>query len=285
MRLGAVLTAGLLLALAGAAEDRAVISVNFDEWEWVPVDPSMVSRLKAAKANGESFGITLKGPMWERVKNFYGATGVKADGVKGKAAFLDAGKGSLVMGLDKPFGHLIELGKPYSYTVWLKGKGVFRFRAWEGGVNPATGAEKWLGFPELISVKVDPEWKEFKGVFTLPDLGADGFRATPQKQLRHRGRSWRLHICRRVHHQRGPAVIGRLSVVGCRLSVVGCRLSVVGCRLSVVGCRLSVVGCRLSVVGCRLSVVGCRLSVDTAGWRNCAANKKILNAKCVRATL
>lgn len=180
MQLRLLALAGLLWASAGMAESRLAVSANFDEWEWAPLTPAMVTSLKAAKARGDGFGVVVKGPLWEGVKGFHGAAGVKVAGVKGAATFLDAGKGTLVVGLDSPFGNLLEPGKSYSYTVWLKGKGVFRFKAWEGGVNPATGKEKWLGFPELAAVKATPEWREAKGVFTVPDLGADGFRAAPK---------------------------------------------------------------------------------------------------------
>jgi len=145
-----------------------VVNDNFDRWQWTPITFSMQKAGRKALAEGKRLGYDYRGPLFRVPDGFQLPAGRMVEGAdahKGRSVLFE---GYYQAGLHDRYGHLVKPGKTYSYSVALKGTGAFYLRAWMGGTDPFTGKFKWLGFPNLIAVKVTPKWKVHTGTFTAP---------------------------------------------------------------------------------------------------------------------
>ena len=145
-----------------------VVNDNFDRWRWTPITFSMQKAGRKALAEGKRLKYDYRGPLFRVPDGFQLPAGRMvegADAYKGRSVLFE---GQFLAGLHDRYGRVVKPGKAYAYSVALKGKGEFHFRAWMGGTDPFTGKFKWVGFPNLIAVKVTPKWKVYTGTFTTP---------------------------------------------------------------------------------------------------------------------
>ncbi len=184
--IGTAFLAGAALSWTAAADDRPsasstatrpappyVIDQNFDEWVWLPISFSMMEDGRRRLARGDEIGYEHRGPLYHAPKGFDGPAGWMVDGAdayRGRSVLLDARQSSVLVGLHHPYNGIVLPGETYAYEIALRGKGTFHFRAWVGGVDPATGTTQWLGFPDLITVRVTGDWRPYSGTFLVPRL-------------------------------------------------------------------------------------------------------------------
>lgn len=126
----------------------------------------------------------LRGFDWEQAgaapHGFVGPAGRMvegADAYQGRSALLEAGQSMAVVGLHSPYAGLFTPGDTYVYEIALKGQGVFHFRAWMGGIDPATRNTRWLGFPDLIKIRVTGDWRVYAATFSVPRCDQPPFTA------------------------------------------------------------------------------------------------------------
>lgn len=159
-------------AVSGVSSN-AVIFDTFDEWKWAPIQPDgpLAKSIKALLDAGQKPPLEYRGPLYRLPVGFSLPAGRMVEGAEayqGRSMLLDASLGGLQVGYHDHYGHKIKPGGTYKYEVALKGKGQFNFQGWIGGVDPATGKDKWLDFPNWIAVKVtNVNWQVYEGSFTV----------------------------------------------------------------------------------------------------------------------
>ena len=179
MRTGLILiTCILLVGGAIAAEiqpPNLIVNGDFEEWEWAPLDADapVLAEAKKRLKNKENLNLDYRGPLFRHLTGYAASLGRMVEGpeaYQGKSLYLtnDWKEGWLVVGLYGPYSGLLETGREYHWEIALKGQGAFGFRAWVGGIK--AGQFKWLGFPDLIQVKVTDAWQLYQGKFTVPVL-------------------------------------------------------------------------------------------------------------------
>jgi len=164
---------------AGKGPLNYAINESFDEWVWRPITFAMARDGRKVLARGERLNYEYRGPLFRLPKSCAQPFGRMVEGKEafvGRSVLVEAGPQGAVFGNHGPPGFYIDPAKTYRYQVALKGKGTFYLRAWAQGVNPYTGQVKWLGFPNLATVKVSESWKVYAGTFNLPPLDKDGFK-------------------------------------------------------------------------------------------------------------
>jgi hypothetical protein len=172
-----ILSAVTLVCFAAApakpAKSPYVVLDTFEKWEWTPITHSMMKSGRKVIACGDKLPYEYRGPLYRRAKGFVLPTGRMVEGknaYKGRSMLLDASgpKAHIQVGLHGRYSSLVKPRTAYAYEVVLRGKGTFHFRAWVHGKAPYSGKTRWLGFPNLIKVKVTKGWQVYRGTFTLP---------------------------------------------------------------------------------------------------------------------
>jgi hypothetical protein len=157
-----------------------LIDQDFDQWVWLPITFSMMEDGRRALKRGEEIGYDHRGPLYRAPPGFVGPAGRMvegADAYQGRSTLLEAGKSTIEVGLHSPYAGLFAPGNTYVYEIALKGQGVFHFRAWIGGIDPATGNTRWLGFPDLIKIRVTGAWRVYAATFSVPRCDRPPFKA------------------------------------------------------------------------------------------------------------
>ena len=165
--------------LAGEPEGKVVFESHFDKWQWLPITPSMADGGRKVFKAGGQLAYEYRGPLFRVPEGFNLPAGRMVEGpvaFKGASVLFDPTDGDLNAGLHRPFNDLLRRNRRYAFKVALKGQGTFHFRAWINGSDPAVGKTQWLGFPDLITIKVAEEWHVYEGAFELPDLSKPPFR-------------------------------------------------------------------------------------------------------------
>ena len=73
--------------------------INFDEWELIPMDKSILAEMKKVKESGELMPFETKGPLYRCATGFLGISGMmvgEAKAVEGNAAFFTKQKKEMV---------------------------------------------------------------------------------------------------------------------------------------------------------------------------------------------
>jgi hypothetical protein len=173
------LAAGLESASPGAEgvprNGSIVVHDDFEQWSWQPITFSMRKEGRKRLQEGKPLSYEYRGPLYRIPKGFVLPAGRMVEGdeaFEGRSVLLE----NCQVGLHGRYSKIISPGKSYRYRVTLKGKGTFHFRAWVGGTNPSTGEFRWLGFPDLITVKVTDSWKTYDGTFQLPQFDTTTFK-------------------------------------------------------------------------------------------------------------
>lgn len=165
-----------VLSIGATTPDTAyVINDEFESWEWTPIGHSLQKQGRDRLAAGKDLGYEYRGPLYRKPEGFELPAGRM---VEGEAAFDGF---SMVLsesqaGLHGRYSRKFRARRNYSYEVALKGTGTFHFRAWVLGQNPANGETKWLGFPDLITIKVSEQWQVYTGPFSLPTYDESTFK-------------------------------------------------------------------------------------------------------------
>ena len=162
-----------------------LIDDTFEQWDWVPISFHMMASGRKVLARGERLSYEHRGPLYRRPKGFVLPAGRMVEGkeaYQGRSMLLDSGspKGHLQVGMHGRYGHLVRPRQTYAYEIALKGKGTFHLRAWVAATNPYTGKFRWLGFPNLIAVKLTKSWKVHTGTFKLPAFDESTFKISEQ---------------------------------------------------------------------------------------------------------
>lgn len=176
------LMAGMMLGAADKAVTNLIVNGSFEDWEWVPLDSDgpVFNQAKKRLKQKENINIDYQGPLFLQLTGYAASMGRMVEGAEayqGKSLYLvnDWKDDWLVVGFYGPYSQLLESGQEYNWEIWLKGKGVFLFKAWIGGMK--TGGEfKWLGFPDLIKVDVTNTWQCYQGQFKVPVMETEGYR-------------------------------------------------------------------------------------------------------------
>ena len=153
---------------------------DFEEWRWVPIPPDEGKALGKLVRQGIDINMDYRGPAYRRWTG-HGTAGHMVEGAeafRGKSVLVNnsAGKGYVEIGYHSSFNRILKPGATYSYEVALRGNGEFVFRASVEGLEPMTGNTKWLGFPDLIKVKLTDRWEVYKGTIRLPDYNDPNYR-------------------------------------------------------------------------------------------------------------
>ncbi|MCX8239552.1 MAG: hypothetical protein OSB05_12095 [Akkermansiaceae bacterium] len=159
---------------ASDAEREYLFNDQFEDWEWSPILNGMKAEGRKRLAEGKDIGYEYRGPLFRKPVGFELPAGkmvVGAAAYAGTSMFLTEGQA----GLHSRYSRKFVPRKKYAYEVALKGKGEFHFRAWVWGQNPDTGATKWHGFPNLITLKLTEDWTVHKGSFSLPEFDESTF--------------------------------------------------------------------------------------------------------------
>jgi len=162
-----------------------LIDDTFEQWAWVPISHSMMASGRKVLARGETLSYEHRGPLYRRPKGFVLPAGRMVEGkeaYKGRSMLLDPGspKGHIQVGLHGRYSRVVKPRRTYAYEIALKGKGTFHFRAWVAATNPYTGKFRWLGFPNLIAIKLTKSWKVHSGTFKLPAFDESTFKISEQ---------------------------------------------------------------------------------------------------------
>jgi hypothetical protein len=170
----------LLYVFTSYADDsdkgnNLIVNGSFDEWEWAPFTSDQILLKEAKRRNkiGEDLSIDYRGPLFMRLKGYCGCLGKKVEGSEAhsKASLFFSHK--CEFGYFAPFYGLLERGKEYHWEIWLKGKGVFIFKAWISAIK--NGKSKFIGFPALIKLDATDTWTKHDGTFKVPILEKDGY--------------------------------------------------------------------------------------------------------------
>jgi len=160
--------------LEAHATETLVVNDDFEQWDWIPIDFNQRRDGRKRLKEGRVIPYEHRGPLLRIAKGFTLPAGRMIEGddaFEGRSTVLE----DTQVGLHGRYSSIIRPTTKYRYEVALKGKGTFHFRAWAGAKNPTTGEFRWLGFPDLIKVKVTDEWQIYRGTFKLPDLQTPGF--------------------------------------------------------------------------------------------------------------
>ena len=161
---------------------KVILQEEFNEWIWRPISPGMMAGGRKALAEGKELGYDHRGPLYLVPQSFAALpAGRKLEGAQAWEGGTSLRMiGPWETGMHDRFAHLFAPGKTYGYEVALKGKGTFHLRAWMSGTD-AAGAQKWLGFPNLIRQPVTDKWQLYRGTFRVPDYpDAKPFHPEPQ---------------------------------------------------------------------------------------------------------
>jgi hypothetical protein len=149
---------------------NVILQEDFSDWIWRPISPSMMAGGRKALAEGKTLGYEHRGPLYLVPRSFAALPAGKK--IAGAEAWQDGPSlrmiGPWETGMHDRFAHLFAPGRQYGYEVALKGKGKFCLRAWMSGTDDA-GAQRWLGFPNLILQPVTDKWQLHRGTFRVPD--------------------------------------------------------------------------------------------------------------------
>lgn len=171
---GIILT-GLLFAPGLAfAETNILQNSGFEDWEWAPIPAAMGKQARGVLARNEKLSFEYRGPLYHRLKDFYDSTGRMIEGeeaFQGRSMLLENNMQDgqwFIVGYHAGYSHLLHADCTYQYEIQLKGKGIFMFKAFVYGWDPASGKQKALGSPDMIKVEVTEKWKKYTGNFALP---------------------------------------------------------------------------------------------------------------------
>lgn len=165
---------------------KYLVNEQFDEWVWKPITFNMARDGRKILEKAQKLRYEYRGPLFRLPKSFHLPFGRMVEGkvaYRGRSVMVQTGPDAIPIGVHSLPGFPIDPAKTYSYSIALKGEGTFNFRAWVQGVNPVTGKVKWLGFPNLATIKVTKKWKVHTGSLKIPPLEKDGFKFKKRIQV------------------------------------------------------------------------------------------------------
>ena len=164
----------LSVSLAEDNSESLIVNDEFDKWDWIPIDFSQRREGRKRIKEGRVLPFDHRGPLLRIADGFKLPSGrmlKDKEAYKGRSTLLE----DTQVGLHHRYSSIIRPDTRYRWSVAVKGKGRFQFRAWVGAKNPKSGEFRWLGFPNLIEVTASEDWMVHEGVFQLPELSAPGF--------------------------------------------------------------------------------------------------------------
>jgi len=164
----------LSVSLAEDNSESLIVNDEFDKWDWIPIDFSQRRDGRKRIKEGRVLPFDHRGPLLRIADGFKLPSGrmlKDKEAYKGRSTLLE----DTQVGLHHRYSSIIRPDTRYRWSVAVKGKGRFQFRAWVGANNPKSGKFRWLGFPNLIEVTAAEDWMVHEGVFQLPELSAPGF--------------------------------------------------------------------------------------------------------------
>jgi hypothetical protein len=159
---------------SAANSESLIVDDDFDKWDWIPIDFNRRRGGRNRIKEGRVLPFEHRGPLLRIADGFKLPSGrmlEDKEAYKGRSTLLE----DTQVGLHDRYSSIIRPDTRYRWSVAVKGKGSFQFRAWVGANNLKSGEFRWLGFPNLIEVKASKDWKVHEGVFQLPELSAPGF--------------------------------------------------------------------------------------------------------------
>ena len=167
-----------LLVENGFVSETLIRHLDFDEWQWVPIDFGRGNEMLAMTDRGDEFYFDVRGPMLLKPVCYGGGS---FPFPVGKKMTEGAFKGcSMQYGPQKvhhiffqhgPTGGCMRPDRTYRYSFWIKGKGKALAQIELHTLDKTTNKPGYDSNPAriLFDGELPGEWTEVKGIFKFPE--------------------------------------------------------------------------------------------------------------------